>query len=376
MLAARQIRDMACFGAMVFIATAIQGNIRCNAQEITARHSETLESAVKMAGSIRAGFRLVGFRYDGVPGPKFAPVKGLDDPGVVPFLIDVLENGPSWIDEKLLKVRGGIHPHIARCYAALCLGAIGDQRAYDPLVKMLQQGDFLEDKFDITYNRRDRYHISDYAAVALGYLGDPRAVDPLITAMKESGREWAVYGLTRLRDTRAVKPIIEYALKNDRLDYMLHRCLEHISRAHFDFKYADTIRRCTIRQFPELGEHDLQSAYRILWRHWLKEGDRYAKRQFYEYYPKWERLCKERSSDRFSQGHVLFDMTRGGVAALPFIMVEIEKGDESLVLAVEFLKAGGPVDRSLDHTLPTDAGAECLQWWAENRPKWTVFDSR
>ena len=138
-----------------------------------------------------------------------------------------------------------MYPHIARCYAALCLGVIGDKRAYNSLIGTLKNGDFLEDKYMITYKFKQEYDISNYAALALGYMGDSNAVEPLINALEKNGCKGAVYGLTMLRDVRALKPIITYSSDLDRIDTRLriHRCLEYISRTHIQVRLRQVIRQ-------------------------------------------------------------------------------------------------------------------------------------
>ncbi len=337
-------------------------------------YSELLESAVKMAGGGRGpGFQIVRFDVTETPWPHFWPITGLDSPQAVPYLINVLEKGPDWTDENLLKARGGIYPHIARCYAALCLGIIGDSRAFESLISVLQYGDYIEDEIEITYERKDQYHISDYAALALGYLGDPNAVDPLIDTLQKDKREWAVCGLTILRDVKAIKPIIEYLSTNNKFNRWFHSCLEHISRASFPIKYSSNTRKYSILDFPELGEFEGNNVYQALWEHWLVEGDEFAREQFEEYYPKWTLLRQERPDDHFSQDRVIFRMVRGGVPALPYVMDQIDMGDESLLPAVEFIRKGGPI-AGCSRLAPEENRVEILLWWTENKHKWLIFD--
>lgn len=338
--------------------------------------NELLETAVKRADMGRTGFRFFGRDLPGLPGLGFTPIQGLDNPQAVVFLMNVLDNGPAWTDEKLLKASGGMYPHIARCYSALCLGVIGDQRTYEPLVKMLRQGTYLENKFEITYSRKERYHISDYAAYALGYLGDPNAVDPLIAALRRDKREGALFGLTRLRDLRAIKPIIDYGSDKDSFDATTHHCLQYITGARFRVKSYSKERKHTIFEFPELGKLDFHVTYTVLWQHWWKEKDRFAKRQFEQFYPQWKSLRKNRPNDKGSQFYAKRNMLRGGVPTLPFLMNAIEKGDESLVPTVsEFTHLRGRRFGTKGLQIkPKATRTECLNWWKKNENKWKVSD--
>jgi hypothetical protein len=355
--------------------------VTCWSQEaqLPSSPSELLVLGVRQAGSVRAGFRIVVSQPLGDPWPLFKPIKGLDQSDVVPFLIDVLENGPNWTDRTLLEAREGMYPHIARCYAAMCLGCIGDQRAFAPLVRALQKGDFLESKLTITSSEKERYHISDYAALALGYLGNPDAVQPLLSALQKDSRTSAIFGLTKLRDPRAIRPIIEYTSARDRLDFHTHRCLEYIARVSFRMEYSSRTRKSSIPAFPELGEFEPDKAPKALWPYWLKKGDKFAKQQFDEHYPVWRRAWEEKSQYPEGEepyGGIMFRMLQGGIAALPYVMDELEKGDESLLYAVDSIKLGKKYMIINSHHLSADVSTrdKALKWWQDNKQKWLVVD--
>ncbi|UCG58784.1 MAG: HEAT repeat domain-containing protein [Phycisphaerales bacterium] len=284
----------------------------------------------------------------------FCPVPGLDDPEAVPFLVDVLENGPDREDREVAKPFGDRYPHVAKSYAALCLGKIGDPRGLDPLVGALGDQDS---------------EVVWYAAVALGYMGSPDAVDPLIQALEDGGPISAVYALRDLRDIRAIRSIIEYASAQGRFDYRMHRCLEIISRARFTVRYLHSDGEYTVMEFPELGSLPSDRFYEELWRHWLKVGGEFARSQFEQYHPKLQLLKQERPDDTVSQNAVAWQMMQGGIATLPYMIEEIKNGDESLVAMV--WKLVGP-----NASLEEDAtGQECLEWWAQNKDEWLLsFD--
>jgi hypothetical protein len=68
-------------------------------------------------------------------------------------------------------------------------------------------------------------------------------------------------------------------------------------------------------------------------------------------------------------------MVRGGVPTLPYIIDEIEKGDVSLLLAVELIKTPKPFPGSSARGLSKNATrANCLNWWNENKHKWLIFN--
>jgi len=107
------------------------------------------------------------------------------DSNSVPFLVDVLNNGPIWLSERKYSC------HLARCYATVCLGATRDPSALTPLIGELRKVDEPE-------------NVADVAAIALGLLGDTRAVDPLIAALQDDRlRQASATALGKIGDVRA-----------------------------------------------------------------------------------------------------------------------------------------------------------------------------
>ena len=96
------------------------------------------------------------------------------------------------------------------CYvrqeAASALGAMGDPRAVEALIELLEEDDDED--------------VREEVAWALGKIGDARAVEPLIRALFDTDkdvREEAAWALGRIRDVRAVEPLIQ-ALKDEEED--------------------------------------------------------------------------------------------------------------------------------------------------------------
>jgi HEAT repeat protein len=86
-----------------------------------------------------------------------------------------------------------------RSRAAHALGSTGDPRAFDLLLKMLQDTDEYSDT-------------RLASASSLGMLGDPRALEPLVEALNDEStgaRSGATNGLRSLRDKRAVEPLMQ-----------------------------------------------------------------------------------------------------------------------------------------------------------------------
>lgn len=80
-----------------------------------------------------------------------------------------------------------------RIYAIQELGKIGNPRAVDPLIQMLQN---------------KNQGIQDAAAIALGKIGDPRAIEPLVQRLQTIGL-CAAIALAEFGDVRAVIPLVK-----------------------------------------------------------------------------------------------------------------------------------------------------------------------
>lgn len=301
------------------------------------------------------------------PGPDFHPMPELDTPDAVPFLIDVLLNGPDWSDQEILTAYGGIGPHVARCYAALCLGAIGDTRAFGPLVETLENGDYMEDKYTITYPRKNDHNIRDDAAFALGLLGDCQAVEPLVASLHTERRLNCVYALCRLRAISTTRCIIDVALEEDWLGGSVHRCLAYMLRLDFNLVRSDVDGTYTVAEFPALAPADPAKIYAALWQYWLQNGDLYAKEQFEIYYSQWDDAVRESPGDSSRHRWLWNHMLKGGLAALPYVIRKVEEGRERLTEALAQLTLSS---RPSECCSPSG----WLQWWKANKQDWLIFD--
>ena len=361
--------------------------------------ADLLERAVKLCQG-RAEFMLVSWPIDPALGPEFYPTKGLDRKDAVPFLVDVLLGDPKWARDPLFQDTQGLYFHLARCYAALCLGAIGDNQAFGPLIRVLERPEIPEGYAEVVtkdnldsvpsdgryppnyggtasqYDERQKYPLVDYVMLGLGYLGDKRAVEPIILALPRLGQKYqfAAHALALLDDPRAVMPLIEHASRTGFLDLRVHCCLDHLTKAHFVILDGSERGTCKFLDFPELGEIPWDLAYLRLWEHWAKEGTSWAIRHAAWRYAKHKSLSQ--GSVEYPIRQAIFDdMARGGRAALVFIMEQIEKGDESLVPFIpEWLK---PVRknpfRAARSPLPANATRQqCLNWWKANKEHWLI----
>jgi len=170
----------------------------------------------------------------------FVPIEGLDSLEAVPFLMEVVKNGP--VRSRLL---GSKYEDLARCYAALALSAIKDSRALEPLVEALK-GEYREDG-------QRPVRLPAYAARALAFLGDYRAVDALIGAMEHQAprtRAAAAGALWRLLE-KPMEALADAVDDPDRLTgqaarliwgRLLGRCLEVYEE---ELRHGDPRRRAS-----------------------------------------------------------------------------------------------------------------------------------
>jgi HEAT repeat protein len=123
------------------------------------------------------------------------------DPGVCKEAVEALgEIGDSRAVEPLIAVLNSDNKNV-RLVAAKALVKIGDPRVVEPLVAALKDMD------------RD---VAEAAADALGQIGDARTVEPLVAALKDKDkrvRRAAARALSLIGDARAVEPLVA-ALKD------------------------------------------------------------------------------------------------------------------------------------------------------------------
>ena len=374
----------------------------CSAEVTSVSYSEILKKIVFEAATADISGR------PEVPGPRsrgyshriitdYYPIEGLDGPDAVPFLIDVMINGPDWKDEKLLATKGGIIPHIARCSAAINLGAHKDPRAFEPLLEMLKHGDFLEMKYKITYPDKNKYDIRIHAAAGLGYLRDSNAVEPLVMALQSSDniyvriaaagalgylgspkatnplllvlknkqndntlREVCINSLARIRDMRTLPVILETASE---IGYGLgvDEYLIYMTRIKFELDYSRKDRAFTVKEFPELGKFD--SPLRV-WKHWLNVGQDQAKNRFNEHFQQWKTTKQSHPDAKDMIAAYRRKMVKYGVAALPFLVEKIQQNETELIPLISELTG-----RQVKETATTE---EIVNWWNSSKERWLI----
>ena len=263
----------------------------------------------------------------------------LYDPNAVGFLIGVLKNGAQWLPEQ--------EHHLARCYAAVCLGVIGDSRAFQPLVDALSILDENEN-FDF---------LAEYAAHGLGLLGDPNAVEALVKALQDKRvdvRISAIGVLGKLRDFRTIEPIIETVKKEEQRDtpeikkFSMYReldaALSKITKVKFQKKYT-------------------RKNYQ-LWFRWVQQGSKFVEPRFNAIYSRWKKMKKETKGEKYVARKEFNKMIDLGIPSIPFMVEKVKRGE------IEFIPA---ISKLTDGKLKKDATqAECLDWWNKNKKKWLI----
>jgi HEAT repeat protein len=155
------------------------------------QYAANIAYAVTTASHMRPGaFRGLTALFMGRrPSAIGRPLKSLDSISAVPFLIEVLVKG-SWrptLEQRpatasqtpaATRLRESLvqeHAQVGQCLAALCLGALNDPRAVEPLVEMTVAGEFP--------------WLRAKSASALGWTGRAQAVAPLLKALGDEAPE-------------------------------------------------------------------------------------------------------------------------------------------------------------------------------------------
>jgi hypothetical protein len=306
----------------------------------------------------------------------------------------VIRIGSKWESEKFYNWYGGIVPHIARCSAALNLGALKDPRAFEPLVNMLKNGDYLENKFTITYPEKNKFNIRRFAAQGLGYLKDKQATDPLISALQDNDIDAsAAMALGDLADPKAVDALIKIVTKKEAKKELRGICINalikirdmrtlpailqtsdelgcvnvghsmiYVTRVTFDRNWIDE-RWLGNKNFPQMGgvESDLK-----VWQYWLNVGGKeYTDNVTREAYRQWKKIKQENPQNAKAAQYYLHALRNAGVAALPFIIQKIQEGDTELIQLILDLVG-------YDEIKPDSKPQDVLAWWQANKDRWTV----
>lgn len=357
-----------------FISIIILGFIStsCFAGTSNEKYSELLKNAVGEACLFANGCVLVhptncsGSDWSEAECPPgFIHIEELETKEAIPFLLEVIDKGPSWNDKRFTKEK----EHIARCYAVLCFASTGDSRAFPILSNLLLNGTFIEDINSYsTYRFKEEHDIRRYAAIGLGILADSNAVDLLISILEEKNyylKIASMFSLARIGDNRAIKPMIESA-DDEKFSYALDSCMSKMTKIKgfpSDVNKKDIT--WTYRDFPELGILK-SSGYNKVWQHWLKVGKKMVQKQFEDMYSAYN-ADKKRNPNLKADGKRYFrEIMRFGVANLPFLMEKIKQGDTGLIPIVSQLTREVKPEASLQ---------DCLSWWEKNKQKWTIpFD--
>jgi hypothetical protein len=349
--------------------------------------------------------------------PKFAPWnKKLNMTETVPFLIDVLENGLDWTEErdaaiqrKRNNMQGRVrapnkrdkdlathsvnqrysrYQQIARCYAAVQLGAIGDERAVDPLIGILNKEETLQ---------VPRFSVSGNAAVALGMLKSQKAVAHLKNALQDnrSGvRSSSARALSRIGDASVVPSLInafdeksDSRVQENMFHSSLNDSLRRLTKIQFTIKtrhLGDEKRKqgnynvdewmvSDVKEFPELGTMTFRTSYKKMWQHWFKNGREYTEREFDQRYNQWKQkraYMRSRHPDKDeAYAAKAAALTRKkimglGIAALPYMIDKVNQGDIHMISSISEL-TGGQLKKNATKT-------ECLVWWNNNKQKWLI----
>ncbi|HUT28528.1 MAG TPA: HEAT repeat domain-containing protein [Sedimentisphaerales bacterium] len=337
-----------------------------------AHYSELLKEAVDKAGEYHGVHKLMTShmrRGRDCYVPRFDPlVEGLDDVDAVPFLLEVIYQGPPW--EPSSRLRDRLDAYVARSYALLSLAASGDRRAFGVLSDLLQNADDIADP-NLPEVLKQKYDMRAYAAAAFGTLGDPNAVDLLLGTLDDPNpyvKEQTFWALAKIGEPRAIRPMLEQALADDEIrDRDFDSCMVIITKMDPEADYSRERREITYKEFPELGPFKGEHKYGRFWQHWLTVGERRAREHFEDKYGKWKIEKKAHPHLKGIDDRDKKKMLKHGVATLPFMIEQVRQGETDLIPLISELVGG---------KIPVNATPQqCLEWWDNNKHKWTIpFD--
>jgi len=331
-------------------------------------YSKLLKQAVSEAGSFRGGYELLSARGSRVGLPTFTPfVERLHERDVVPYLLKVIREGPDWDDGKFVG-RSALAPHIARCYAVLCLATSKDPNAFPVLFDLLENGKYLKD-FGVSEEERQKHDIRVYAAAGLGILADANGVNVLISTLRDKNphvRLQSMFALAKIGDMRAIKPILEAAVKDTKLDdFAFDACMRKMTKINFEGDYSRERKESTFKDFPELGPLKRpEPVYKKVWIHWLNVGKERAKNHFDTHFQQWKTTKQAYPDRQPTIEHHKREMIKYGVAALPFLVETVQQGEAELIPMVSELTG-----RQVKETATRE---EILTWWNNNKQRWLI----
>lgn len=345
---------------------------------------------------------------------RFKPLKEeLGRTGAVPFLIQVIQQGPDWQNEYKGKTR--LIPHVARGYAALCLAYTRDERAFPILIELLEKGkplidintlhrEILEEEkrideiFPVIMDGnslaipplntseagplmrelQQDYDIRAYAAASLGILKDARAINALVKTLNDHNammRYHSVLALAEFPDMRTIEPILQAATTQKIDGFAVSRAMIRMTKYQLNLKVKllddhQTDNTVMVPDYPELGVYHLdgkniESIYPEFWNRWYKNGKRGFGMIFEDKYNRFIQEKLDYPEKKEAQGYRQRDIASLGVPALPMLIQKIEQGETDLIPIVAEL-TNNEISRDADKT-------KVLQWWKENKERWIIF---
>jgi hypothetical protein len=267
------------------------------------------------------------------------PISGLDHPNAIPFLESVLSEQLDWLPKH--------QQHLAKCYAAICLGATKNSRALEPLLEALKNYDPNE---TIEF-------VARYTAEALGNLGDSNAIDPLLISLLDERIDVkisSIAALGKFRDFRTIPLMFDTVMKEKQRDIPktkkssmyreLDKALSNITKVKFQKKYPS--RNCE----P--------------WFNWWNNGSDFTNQRFEAKHNEWKAMKKETDLEKSNAKRKLSEMTDLGIPAIPFMVEKVKQGETALIPLISKL-----TDKNISETATRQ---ECLDWWEANKKKWLI----
>jgi hypothetical protein len=142
---------------------------------------------------------------------------------------------------------------------------------------------------------------------------------------------------------------------------LLHFALTDITKKkfHVNQEEIDGQLLWVAEEFPDIPPGRSHPDTNLLWSRWWREQVHFTPEQFESLYEKWKNPERPEMAEKHYAK--LIDL---GIAALPTMVQKVAAGDAGLVPAIAELTE--------EAIAPTAQPAQCLEWWEQERDKWSI----
>ena len=225
------------------------------------------------------------------------------------------------------------------------------------------------------------------ALTMIGYSALSQQITDIHAAFKSAYTEWTEYVRTNIPSNIMMRSTIPSSLFYDNKPFRKLLALgvsavpEIMEKCHDDRRLLEALRRLTkweyhtirtgktpetytwnIEEFPQIKQKGGPPDGLDVWRYWWESGRKETASRFNTAYGNWKTQREAgKEFEAQSERRRIFGL---GIAALPAMMVKVEKGDADVIPLISELTDGA--------TKADFKPAECLDWWAKNKQIWLL----